>query len=59
MECRIDEVSEFGYVARSYRDVPEEDGVVFVETDKTHQAGDILLVKVQKAEEYDIIGEEI
>ena len=59
LECKIDYKAEFGYIARSYRDVPDEDGVIFVETSKTHKAGDIVLVKVTNAEEYDLIAEEI
>ena len=59
LECKLDYQAEFGYIARSYRDVPGEDGVIFVETDKSHKAGDIILVKVVNAEEYDLIAEEI
>lgn len=59
LECKIDDKADFGYIARSYRDVPEEDGVVFVETSKEHKTGDIILTKVINAEEYDLIAEEI
>ena len=59
LECKIDSITDGAYIARSYRDVPEEDGVVFVESSKQHQMGDILLARVKKAEEYDIIAEEI
>lgn len=59
LECKIDNKADFGYIARSYRDVPEEDGVVFVETSKEHKTGDIILAKVINAEEYDLIAEEI
>lgn len=59
LECKIDNKADFGYIARSYRDVPEEDGVVFVETSKEHKTGDIILTKVINAEEYDLIAEEI
>jgi len=59
LECKIQDITDGAYIARSYRDVPEEDGVVFVESNKNHQIGDIILAKVQKAEEYDIIAKEI
>lgn len=59
LECIIQGGSEFGYIARSYRDVPEEDGVVFVQSEKRHRAGDIVLVKIVQAEDYDLIGNEI
>lgn len=59
IECKIVGESPNAYIARSYRDVPEEDGVIFVETSKNHKLGDILLVKVTVAEEYDLIAEEI
>lgn len=59
LECKIEGQAEFGYIARSYRDVPDEDGVVFVESEKQHKVGDIVLVRVVNAEEYDLIAEEI
>ena len=59
LECKIDSKADLGYIARSYRDVPEEDGVVWVETSKGHKLGDIILAKVINAEEYDLIAEEI
>lgn len=59
LECKIDNIIEDKCVARSYRDVPEEDGVVLVETSKHHNIGDVILVKVKSAEEYDVIAEEI
>lgn len=59
LECKIIEVGAVGYVARSYRDVPNEDGIVLIESSKSHKAGDIILARVTKAEEYDLIAEEI
>ena len=59
LECIVQNVSSSGYIARSYRDVPEEDGVIFVQSNVKHKKGDIVLVKVIKAEEYDLIAEEI
>lgn len=59
LECRIDGQLEDGYIARSYRDVPEEDGVVFIQTGKVHKVGDIVLAKVIQGQEYDLVAEEI
>ena len=59
LECKIDSKADLGYIARSYRDVPDEDGLVFIETPKEHRTGDIVLAKVTNAEEYDLIAEEI
>ena len=59
IECIIQNGSKSGYIARSYRDVPEEDGVVFIQSDKRHRPGDIVLTKIDQAEEYDLIGKEI
>lgn len=59
LECKIENITPDGYIARSYRDVPNEDGLVFVYSNKTHKIGDIILVNVTGAEEYDLIAEEI
>ncbi len=59
LECIIQSVSSEGYIARSYRDVPEEDGIIFVQSDVKHRKGDIILVKIVQAEEYDLIAKEI
>ena len=59
LECIIQSVSSEGYIARSYRDVPEEDGIIFVQSDVKHRKGDIILVKIAQAEEYDLIAKEI
>ena len=44
-------------VLRSYRDAPEVDGYVFVDTDREYMSGSILKVKISGSEEYDLIGE--
>ncbi len=46
------------YVARSFRDAPDVDGYVFIETDrKSLLSGDMVRVKISGAHEYDLIGE--
>lgn len=43
--------------ARTYRDAPEIDGVIYVNTDETYIPGDIISPKVLGANEYDLFGE--
>lgn len=47
------------YIARTYMDVPDMDGLVFVENVKEHNLGDIINISVVGAEEYDLIAKEI
>lgn len=52
------EISEENtYVGRTYRDAPNVDGYIFIQTDKTLVTGDIVKVRVTGAYEYDLIGE--
>ena len=44
-------------VARSQYDAPEIDGVVNIKTDKHVVQGDIEMVKIVDATEYDLVGE--
>lgn len=56
--CIIEAYSDNGeVVARSEYDAPEVDGVVTIHTDKHVVPGDIELVKVIDATEYDLVGE--
>ena len=61
LTCIIDEVTEDGeyYVARSYMDVPDIDGLVFVKNNANHQIGEFIDVVVSEAAEYDLIATEI
>lgn len=45
------------YVGRTYRDAPNVDGLIFVNTDEELMSGDFAKVKVTGAMEYDLIGE--
>lgn len=45
------------YVARTYRDAPGVDGLVFVKTDENLMSGDFIRVKIIGSYEYDLIGE--
>jgi ribosomal protein S12 methylthiotransferase len=45
------------YIGRSYKDTPDVDGYVFLESDETLLSGDFVTVKIVQANEYDLIGE--
>ena len=48
---------ENAYVGRTYKDAPNVDGLIFVNTDEELLSGDFVKVKVTGALEYDLIGE--
>ncbi|MDE6999523.1 MAG: 30S ribosomal protein S12 methylthiotransferase RimO [Lachnospiraceae bacterium] len=48
---------EHAYVARSYRDAPDVDGFVFIQTGRELMTGDFVRVRITGAHEYDLIGE--
>ena len=48
---------ENAYVGRSYKDAPNVDGYVFVNTDRNLMTGDFVPVVITGSYEYDLIGE--
>ena len=50
---------ENAYIGRTYRDAPNVDGYIFIQTQEELMTGDIVKVKVTGAYEYDLIGEMI
>jgi ribosomal protein S12 methylthiotransferase len=48
---------EYAYVGRTYKDAPNIDGLIFVNTDEELMSGDFARVRVTGAVEYDLIGE--
>ena len=48
---------ENAYVGRTYRDSPNVDGLIFINTDEELLSGDFARVKVTGAVDYDLIGE--
>ena len=48
---------ENAYVGRTYKDAPNVDGLIFINTDEELMSGDFAKVKVTGALEYDLIGE--
>ena len=58
IECIVETVTDEGnVVARSYKDAPEVDGLIYINTKTPVIPGDIITVKVTGADEYDLIGE--
>jgi len=57
LEVLVDELPEPGLaVARTYRDSPGIDGVVYVETDGTVRVGERIPVRILRADTYDLHG---
>lgn len=55
--CIIESVTDDGVVvARGYRDAPEVDGLVYIDTDEVLVPGDIENVKICGCDEYDLYG---
>ena len=48
---------ENAYVERTYKDAPNVDGLIFINTDEELMSGDFARVRVTGALEYDLIGE--
>ena len=50
---------ENAYVGRTYKDAPNVDGLIFINTEEELMSGDFVKVKVTGVLEYDLIGEMI
>lgn len=48
---------EHAYAARSYKDAPDVDGFVFIQTGRELMTGDFVRVRITGSYEYDLIGE--
>ena len=48
---------EEAYVARTYKDAPDVDGYIFINTEEPLMTGDFVKVLVTGSYEYDLIGE--
>ena len=58
VSCFVEGRVEDGvYVGRTYRDAPDVDGYIFIESDKEFISGDLISVKVTGFKEYDLIGD--
>ena len=58
-ECLIENITEDGeyYIARSYMDVPSEDGVIYVKYNPEYMVNEFVDVKIIDSDEYDLFGE--
>lgn len=58
-ECIIENITEDGeyYIARSYMDVPSEDGVIYVKYNPEYMINEFVDVKIIDSDEYDLYGE--
>ena len=57
LPCLIEAITqEQTVIARSYRDAPEIDGLVYIETDKELIPGDIDNIEITCADDYDLYG---
>ncbi|WP_096704759.1 30S ribosomal protein S12 methylthiotransferase RimO [Magnetospirillum sp. 15-1] len=57
VEVIIDEVDEEGAIGRSKADSPEVDGAVFMNGETDLSPGDLVIVEVEAAEDYDLWGD--
>lgn len=55
----IDEITEEGYIGRSYLDSPEIDSGIIINSKVKHNIGEFINVKITDYDGYDLIGEEI
>ena len=60
-EALIEGKSEDGeyYIGRSYMDIPDEDGVIFVKSKENIEIGNWINCKITDVAQYDLIGEKI
>lgn len=57
IDCIVETIGQDGsIVARTYKDAPEVDGLIFVESKEMLVPGDVIGVKVTSANEYDLFG---
>lgn len=58
-ECIVENITEEGdyYIARSYMDVPSEDGVIYVKYNPEYMINEFVDVKIIDSDEYDLYGE--
>lgn len=52
----VEDEYEDGWMARSYADAPEIDGVVFIETSDELSAGEFIEVRITDSDDYDLFG---
>ena len=60
-EAIIDGISSDGkyYIARSYMDIPDQDGVIYIKNDGKNKVGQFVNCKLLEVRDYDFIGEKV
>jgi ribosomal protein S12 methylthiotransferase len=53
MQVLVENSWEQGYLARSYADAPEIDGLIYIETDQELVQGEFCDVEITASDEYD------
>ncbi len=58
-ECIVENITEEGdyYIARSYMDVPSEDGIIYVKYNPEYMVNEFVDVRIIDSDEYDLYGE--
>ena len=56
LDVIVDEVDDEGAIGRSFADAPEIDGVVYLNGETALKPGDIVKVKIENSDEYDLWG---
>ena len=46
-------------IARSYMDIPDEDGVIYIKNDNKTKIGDFIKCEITDTIEYDLVGKKI
>ncbi len=59
LQVLIDEVDEEGAIGRSFADAPEIDGAVYLNGDTDLNPGDLVSVKIEHSDEYDLWGSRV
>jgi ribosomal protein S12 methylthiotransferase len=56
LQVLVEQKSDDGYIARSYADAPEIDGLVYIDTDLSLDPGEFYQVRIYNSNEYDCYG---
>jgi ribosomal protein S12 methylthiotransferase len=57
LQVLVEHETDEGWVARSYADAPEIDGLVYIDTDDALQPGEFVQVRIVDSDEYDLYAE--
>jgi ribosomal protein S12 methylthiotransferase len=57
LQVLVEQKTDNGYVARSYADAPDIDGLVYIDTEKSLTPGEFYQVKITNSDEYDCFAD--